>query len=96
MSYGRVCIGHGLLVFKGATVTHSAELVRGGVHATEKGPLIRPSRRRRAFGSTGTFSPRGEGAAPPLYPIFTPQAAAHMSPSTVPRRGLYSQPTQPL
>jgi hypothetical protein len=29
MSYGRVHLAHGLLVFNGATVTHSAELVRG-------------------------------------------------------------------
>ena len=29
------------------------------------------------------------------YPSFTPQAAAQARPSTVPRRGLYSQPTQP-
>ena len=72
-------------------VSHSAELVRGLL--SREGPLIRPA---------GTFSPRGEGHAAfahkarQHHPSFTPQAAAQPRPSTVPRRGLYSQPTQPV
>ncbi len=56
----------------------------GRIGEGEVGPLIRPS---------GTFSPRGEGLHRSLHPSFTPQAGAHLRPSTVPRRGRYSQPT---
>ncbi len=52
MTYGRAFLRNHRRSTDGATVSHSAELVRGDYYA-QKGPLIRPS---------GTFSPRGEGA----------------------------------
>jgi len=41
-----------------AAVSHSAELVRGDCNVV-KAPSSGPSRRRRAFGSTGHLLPKG-------------------------------------
>ena len=68
MTYGRVHYANHEQTANGAAVSHSAELVRGDFpfDTLKKGPLIRPSCRRRVFDTTGTFSPRGEGIKPRL------------------------------
>jgi hypothetical protein len=52
MTYGRVLLATHTHNADDATVSHSAELVRGDFFSAVEGPLIRPS---------ATFSPRGEG-----------------------------------
>ena len=71
----------------GAAISHSAELVRGDFLCKSEAPLIRSFR---------PPSPQGEKGRKPFrvpYPSVTPQALVHCKPSTVPRRGRYSQPT---
>ena len=57
--------------------------------------LVAGSHRAASSGACGRLDP-GDKARDDSHPSFTPQAAAQLRPSTVPRRGLYSQPTQPL
>jgi len=64
MTYGRVLFADHTQSRNGAVVSHLAELVRGTYcFAEDEGPLIRPSRRRRVFDTTGTSSPMGEGTS---------------------------------
>ena len=76
MTYGRAlprCREQGL---DRATVSHSAELVRGDLLSERvRGPLIRPSCWKRVFDTTGTFSPRGEGL--PRRPLQNPCAGVN-------------------
>ena len=65
MTYGRVLPAIHMHILDGAVVSHLAELGAPSSFARSKA-LIRPSRRRRAYGSTATFSPRGEGVAAPV------------------------------
>jgi hypothetical protein len=66
MTYGRVPFATRDRAGDDATVSHSAELVRGDCRS-EEGPLKRPS---------GTFSPRGEGPALPRAQITSPYRLA--------------------
>jgi hypothetical protein len=60
MTYGRVRVEKGRRPLDGAAVSHSAELVRGELKGPlSKAPSSAPSRRRRAFGSTGHLLPKG-------------------------------------